>query len=116
VPRDPDPRTKVKSAPFSKHLRATGEIRVYFGSRAWNNARIRNSYCADALVFPDGESPNTYRWPVCGKDVLLLQAGLADIKPVPELAHALIASGATIVRVVYGEDMAIYRSSRRVAA
>lgn len=106
----------MKVAPYSREIRPTSEIRIYFGSRAWNNASIRNSYCADALVLPDSESPAAYRWPVCGVDVLILQAGTASLKPIPELAHVLIASGANIVRVVYGEQMAIYRSSRRVAA
>ena len=105
----------MKPAPYSHQLRASGEIRIYFGSRAWNNARIRNSYCADALVLPDDKAPE-YRWPVRGMDVLVIQAGTADLKPIPELAHVLITTGANIVRVVYGEDMAIFRSSRRLAA
>jgi hypothetical protein len=106
----------MKAAPYSLKLHPTSEIRIYAGSQAWGTARIRNSYCADALVLPEGESPSQYSWPVRGVDVLVIQAGIIDLKPIPELAHILIASGATIVRVVYGEDMAIYRSSRRVAA
>jgi hypothetical protein len=104
------------AAPYSHQLRAAGEIRNYFGSRAWTNACTRNSYSHDALVLPDGKSPNAYRWPVHGLDVLVIQAGTVDLTPIPELAHLLIASGANIVRVIYGENMAVYRSSRRIAA
>jgi len=106
----------VKAAPYSREIHPIGEIRIYIGTDAWNAARIRNAYSADALVFPDGESPTAYRWPVHGLDVLIIQAGTINLKPIPELAHVLIAAGANIVRVVYGAEMAIYRSTRRAAA
>jgi hypothetical protein len=107
----------MKYPPYGKQAKAHGgEIRIYIGSIAWKNARIRNRYCGDALVMPDGELPECFSWPVHGADVLVLQAGALDLSIIPRLANVLAHAGATIVRAVYGEEMTIYRISMEAAA
>lgn len=103
--------------PYTKHLQPAPEIRVYIGTDAWNAAKVRHAFgIHDALVTPEGECPAIYNWPVSGKSVLIIQAGNCDLEEVPDLASILLQSGATIVRVVYDDKMAVYRPARRVAA
>jgi hypothetical protein len=107
----------MKYPPYAKQARPNGgEIRVYVGSLAWKHAKIRNSYCGDALVMPGGDAPESFNWPVHGADVLVLQAGNLDLSVIPRLANVLAHAGATIVRVCHADQMIIYRVARRAAA
>jgi len=107
----------VKLPPYAKQVQPhRGELRVYIGSDAWHNARIRNSYTNDSLALPDNEPPDGFTWPVRGASVLVLQAGGGGLERIPALAEALIRDGALIVRCAYGEHMATYRPARRDAA
>ena len=90
------------------------ELRIYFGSaehEVWNHARLRNIYAPPALVLPPGTRAESYRWPVAGWSVFAIQVGAFEVNEIPELAKLLLEGGASIVRVLYGEnpDMAIYR-------
>jgi len=94
----------MKLPPFGKRLDANSrEIWVYFGTEAWNAARYRNKRKLPVLLLPPDRDPQNFRWPVAGKEVLLIQQGQHDILKIPSLANLFFAYGATVVRCVYGE-------------
>ena len=92
--------------PYAKQVsRLDGDIWIYFGrdkARAWRCAKARADCNLPALILPSGESPEKYAWPVSGRDVLAVQVGEFPQQDIPRFAKLLIAAGASVVRVVYG--------------
>jgi hypothetical protein len=84
------------------------ELRIYAGSnpQAWDVARLRNSG-GPAVLLPAGDDFNDYKWPVSGREVLMLLLGPFD--QVQNFAAHLLAQGALVVRVLRGEKLDTYR-------
>jgi hypothetical protein len=90
------------------------ELRIYFGTderEIWNHARRRNVYAPPALVLLPGNHAESYRWPVVDWSVFAIQIGAYEVNEIPALARLLLEGGASIVRVLYGEnpDLATFR-------
>jgi hypothetical protein len=101
----------MKLPPFGKLADkhpSTAELRIYLGDnpQSWNVARLRNS-AGPALLLPAGEDFSGYRWPVSGREVLLMLLG--PYYQVQEFATHLLSQGAWIVRVPHGDKLDIYR-------
>jgi hypothetical protein len=105
--------------PYGRQLLEQGptpadELRIYFGTderEIWNHARRRNVYAPPALVLLPGNHAESFRWPVAGWSVFAIQIGAYEVNEIPALARLLLEGGASIVRVLYGEnpDLTIYR-------
>lgn len=117
------PRRKLP--PYGRKLlnlrpRPGDELRLYFGTAedVWNHARIRNIYAPPALILPPGANAQKFNWPVTDWQVLAIQLGSFPIDDIPNVVRLLLESGATIVRVLYGEnpDLAIFRPVYKEAA
>ena len=101
----------MKLPPFGKLAEKhspTTELRIYLGDnpQAWDVARLRNS-TGPAVLLPPGEDFNDYRWLVARRDVLLIQLGPYD--QVQAFARHLLNQAATVVRLLYGGRLDIFR-------
>lgn len=84
-------------APYSRTLRQNESlIWVFAGPFAWDWARndTRNK-----LVAPPGDDPAAYRWPVQGKDAVIIDTGSEENSSL-RLAWTLLHSGALMVGLV----------------
>jgi len=94
----------MKLPPYGKHLCSEArEIWVYFGSDPWPASKYRATRRLPALLLPPDQSPEQFRWPVAGKEVLLIQQGQYDILRIPAFANLLLGYGASVVRCIYGQ-------------
>ena len=102
-----DPRQPPFTVMAAKYP-ATDEIRIYVGSnrQSWDVARLRNAY-GPAVLLPPGEDFNKYKWPVKGREVLVLLLG--EFPEEQEFAAHLVNEGAPVVRVLNGGRMDSYR-------
>jgi hypothetical protein len=64
---------------------------IYTGRDAWNIAR--DAKCP-ALVLPDGERPECFRWPVAGHAVTVVRTSPLDTAVQLSLARELLRAGA----------------------
>lgn len=93
--------TARKLPPFGKQV-SDGErhLWIYAGSDAW---RAKGAICRlipGRVLLPPGESPSAYRWPVAGRDVLIVVLGDIDDTALLQLAHECLRQGAKVVRVL----------------
>jgi hypothetical protein len=96
----------VKLPPYGKTLQSgCCEIWVYFGSDPWRAVKCRAAHKLPVLLLPPDKEPEQFRWPVDGKEVLLIQQGRYDILRIPAFANLLFGYGASVVRAIYGENM-----------
>ena len=72
---------------------------VMTGSGAWGMARKYNDLGYPALVCPDDESSDAYRWPVMDMDVTVFDFGVTEDR-LEALAYALLKAGAELVVIV----------------
>ena len=98
----------TRQPPFAKQAAkypTTDEIRIYVGDcdQVWTNTKVRNSY-GPAIMLPPGEGFLKYRWPVKGREVLMIQVGGFDEDVLEAFCTYIVIEGANVVRVVYGED------------
>lgn len=65
---------------------------------------------APVLVCPAGEDPYSYRWPVAGLDVTVIDTGAGD-DAFEALGHALLRDGAPLVALLenLGESIVIFQ-------
>ena len=86
------------------------EMRVYFGDSpdVWRHTMIRNGY-GPAIMLPPGYDFTQYKWPVRGRDVLMLQIGEYQESVLQPFCKHLVIEGATVVRVVYGSQLSVFR-------
>ncbi|MDH5324370.1 MAG: hypothetical protein OEZ68_04255 [Gammaproteobacteria bacterium] len=85
--------------PYGKHLDPKRrEIWVYAGTNAWQAARDNST--RSPLVLPAEENPNSFSWPVRGKEVTVVVAGDTVELDLLRLARQLLIDGATVVRVL----------------
>jgi hypothetical protein len=66
---------------------------ILIGSEAWREAYVRRETGATVMVMPGDEVPSTFRWPVSGEYVTVLQSGLLSDELVRQLAVELLYSG-----------------------
>ena len=90
------------------------EVRVYFGDSpdVWRHTLIRNSY-GPAIMLPPGEGFTQYRWPVMDRDVLMMQVGDYPENAIPPFCQHLVMQGASVVRVLYGVHLSVFRPEVR---
>lgn len=96
-----------KGPPYAKQLRERtevpfGEVLVYAGVRAWDQAQAVLPLRA-ALVYEHdkGLAPSEYDWTcVRGLEVTILHSGGVHESDLDQLAVACVQSGATVARVV----------------
>ncbi len=114
-----------KRPPYGREVArrlANGEhlnVWVYAGSRAWEGAqwRIRHIGPATALVLPHGDSPNNYRWPVKGLELMLIWPD-GNPDEIITLGETLVKNGATLV-VAPTQERALFfkpKNNKRIAA
>ena len=72
---------------------------VMSGPGAWDLARKYNDLGYPALVCPDDESSDAYRWPVMGMDVTVFDFGVPEDR-LEALAYTLLKAGAELVVIV----------------
>jgi len=90
--------------PFAKQLNPDArEVWLYFGSDPWRAAKCRAARKLPVLLLPPDKQPEQFRWPVAGKEVLLIQLGDYDILRIPSFANLLFGYGASAVRAIYGD-------------
>lgn len=85
---------KISNKNLSKN-----DIFLFVGHRAWQSAKAF-SLSQTVLLLPPGESPYEYQWPVINRPVLLINTGNVSEHLIKQTAHALLSSGAEIVRVI----------------
>ena len=85
---------------------------VTCGPNAWDRAKIKRGKHNDApvLVCPAGADPYTYKWPVAGLDVTVIDTGAGD-DALEALGHALLLDGASLVVLLenLGKAIVIFR-------
>ena len=105
----------------SEKYPTTDEIRIYFGVSpdVWRHTMLRCGYGPAALL-PPGEDFTQYKWPVTGRDVLMMQIGKYQEGVLQQFCEHLVIKGATIVRVIYdigtGPLLSAFRPEVRHAA
>jgi len=112
--------SRRKLPPYGRHIYRyplTQEIRIYFGDspQTWDHCKARQAY-GPAVLLPPGENYIAYQWPVDGREVLMLQIGEYLTEEIPGFARVLLIAGAVIVRVLYPDGLATFRTQRSVAA
>lgn len=75
------------------------DVFVFIGKNAWQSAKIF-SLSQTVLLLPPRESPYKYQWPVINLQVLVVNTGDVQDHLIKQTAHALLSSGAAIVRVI----------------
>jgi len=94
----------MKLPPYGKVVDPDArEIWVYFGADAWSSAKYRAARKLPVLLLPPDQNPDAFRWPVAGKQMLLVQQGDYDLFKIPPFANLLFGYGASVVRAVYGD-------------
>ena len=82
------------------------------GPNAWDRAKIKRGQHRNApvLVCPSGENPYTYRWPVAGMDVTVIDTGAGD-DALEALGHALLRDSASLVALLenLGKSIVIFQ-------
>ena len=76
---------------------------VICGPGSWELARQYNKFNYPALVCPDNESPDSFKWPVFKMDITVLDYGFSDDQ-LQALAYSLLKAGALLVAVVADAD------------
>jgi hypothetical protein len=110
----------IRLPPFAKLAGkhpSSKELRIYVGSnyQLWDVTRLRNAY-APAVLLPPGDDFRAYRWPVNGREVLMLQVGDFQTEAIHSFACDLLRAGAVIVRVLHSEGFDTFLPQRRAAA
>ena len=103
-------------APYAKHLPADHRnLWIYSGPRAWILAQWRVKSGLPVLVLPPGRDPSEFQWPVLGTEITVVDSGSTE-SLLEALAHNLLASGASLVCVSYGEPrtLAVFRQKEMV--
>lgn len=86
---------------------------VYTGKDAWSIAR--DARCP-ALVLPDGEKPEAFRWPVAGFAVTIVRTSPIDSEIQLALARELLKAGAFPVIAVFSGPLVHFTAEVRRAA
>ena len=105
------------SPPYANFIDNTDDlVMIYCGSRAWELAKPDQDRVA-SLVFPSNRDPVEYRWPVLGKDVLILGQGLDRVTAAYLIVEQL-RNGAGKVYVRYEDEIGLtcYDSAEPSAA
>jgi len=95
----------VKLPPYAKQLASHPDkpilgVRVYTGKDAWDKAKKWNTpenAGVPGLVLPEGEHPDSFRWPVRNHSVDIYRTSPIDPELQTSLARALLSAGAIIV-------------------
>jgi len=99
---------KMKLPPFAKQLNpGAREIWIYCGSNPWRAAKFRSARKLPVLLLPPDKQPDQFRWPVSGKEVLMIQQGDFEVQKIPAFANLLFGYGAAVVRAVYGDGLVV---------
>lgn len=97
----------MKLPPYGKGVPdACRELWIYSGDEAWQLSKL----CAKnpgRVILPPVSDPLLYRWPVRGREALVVQDGQESELRLLRLAHALLRDGATVVRVIHGATYAL---------
>jgi hypothetical protein len=94
----------MKLPPFAKQMNPDArEVWLYFGGDPWPAAKCRAARKLPVLLLPPDQNPEAFRWPVAGKQVLMIQQGGIEIQKIPAFASLLFSYGASVVRCIYGE-------------
>ena len=88
--------------PAALNRQSAPEVTVLVGANAWHSAKFHRA----KLVLLPGKDVGTFRWPVHGVDVLVIQKGEFPVEQLPRLAYLLLTAGANAVRVL-PEDSAL---------
>ena len=103
-------------APYSNHLPDDHRnLWIFSGPRAWTLARRRVERGLPVLVMPPGRDPAEFKWLVLDTEITVVDSGSTE-GLLEALAHNLLASGATLVCVTYGEprNLAVFRQKEIV--
>lgn len=108
----------MKPPPFGKQVSDdVREVLIYAGTDAW---RVKGEICRlipGRVILPPGELPSAYRWPVAGRDVLIVALGDIHDTALLHLAHEVLRQGATVARVLDGGGrLSVHRREVRHAA
>jgi len=91
-------------APYAKLIpQKTKDIWIYSGPEAWRRAQWRVQQKLPVLVLAPGNHPASYRWPVYGADVTVVDSGCPELT-LEALAHNLLTAGANLVCVIHGAN------------
>ena len=101
--------------PYGKQVSdGVRELLIYTGYDAW---RLKGDICRlipGRVILPPGESPGAFRWPVAGRDVLVIVLGDIADEVLLQLAHECLSQGATVARVLDGEGgLSVHRKEVR---
>jgi len=84
--------TRRPLPPFGRQFLASkGNAWVALGERAWEIARSKSF---PVMVLPPGADPYSYRWPVAGHVVTVIESGSYDTDRLERLALILMTDGA----------------------
>lgn len=118
--------------PYARQIDPEGMVMIYCGRKAWRLAApgdqpggVISMPCTDyevgpfkrvaSLVFPRGADPAGFKWPVKGRQVMVL-GGDAAAEELDLLAIELLRAGAFEVHVRYSElRLASYLNPNRVS-
>lgn len=105
---DPKPR---HPPPFAAKIDKESDlVMIYCGARAWELAKPEGERVA-SLVFPRNRDPADFRWPVQGRQVLVLAQDEPD-SAVEILVVELLNAGADIVHVRYSDELLVHYDSQ----
>ena len=107
----------MKLPPFGKQVSdSVRELWVYVGTAAW---RLKAESCRSRpgkVLLPPGELPSAYRWPVSGREALIVVLGDIDDTVLLQMAHECLRQGATVARVLDGAGfLSVHRKEVRHA-
>lgn len=87
-------------APYSHIAKPIGlGLFVLAGPGSMQQAKYRNAQGMAALAITGDMAPDSFRWPVMGFEITLINMGLAD-DYIEVLVHTLLRSGASLVVIV----------------
>jgi hypothetical protein len=95
----------IKHPPYATELRSKPRhksVVILTGSGAWDIAKKHNSISLQPkLLLPFGENSEHFKWPVNGRDCIVLSHGEPEpYEIILKLARCLLESGAT--KIVWG--------------
>lgn len=108
----------LKVPPFGNQIDTDSTVFIHMGGRtAWSMVRAEYKRgTRRALVLPDGNLPSYYRWPVSGRDIIVIDHTVEfDELYYKKLAFVLLRQGSVGLIVIHKASISSFRYVREGA-
>lgn len=109
----------MKVPPFGKPLKAllehyqipTNSVYLYLGKKAWEHGHLSSiSRPSRTLILPPDSHPLSYKWPINGCDILMIETSPIDTEFIEDFVVILFSSGATKITLIsFDFKLTIYK-------